>query len=407
MDNQKKKLVIQAASANLCHASEEFFQQYESIKIQAAAVCTNNRVQVLSARYNCSMESAYVLCLEDDETVDMHCINGSCTISPENQVPSNTMLVVNGSLEILPGSGENLLQYRYIQINGSVLCPRSLSAVLSQKANLNGSLTTYPDEAHLIRGRLSVDRLFQYRAEPGALYYATGPVYMLEEEPVLLAEKKVRILAGKALVREEYLEPAMRVLEESVAMIVVPTGSQVIHGTHTLADSTILQHGVRLFVDGDLMVPPSSADALEKLEFLQVTGTVQLCNALQEPFYRVCKKCGEVVPYGGYTLEGLPSFTVTASILELHPEGITISGCGAVEIPEDISETLLGERVRRISDCGVLFCSSRAQAVLLPVIHDVGQITENRDDLLAAVLPSDEEKSDGDTVFIRAAVYNA
>lgn len=403
----KKKLQIHAATINLCNATKEFFDSYESVTVMGAMVLLTPKVQELISHYQVSLNCAAVFTVSTDEKVQISAFNGEHTLSPSDSTPQeNTILQVNGALNILPGCGETLSRYLLIQVNGSVLCPSSLSSIFTAISKVNGSVEIYPDNAQLIRGDLEIDRIFLLRAKPNSLYYVTGKVLALDNAATGLQEKNLQIITGCAVVREEYLESVLPALTEKASIQVIPKGYSPVFGEQQLDYSLLLQHGNRLWIDGSLLLSPDSREALERIEQLEVTGTVRLSEELQDLFFAKCRKHGEIIYYKnlGTRITERPYVTITKALLEAHPEGISIHECAQVTIQDDIPSELVQQRILSISECACLTCSQEIQSLLLPVIEDVAQIldTSTTPGLPGAVFSPAQE----DQVVINTAFFS-
>ena len=63
-----------------------------------------------------------------------------------------------------------------------------------------------------------------------------------------------------------------------------------------LTASSLRRYGTRLYVLGDAVIPAESADLLAQIEFLHVTGEVELPDALEATFFAIPElECGKVV----------------------------------------------------------------------------------------------------------------
>lgn len=65
--------------------------------------------------------------------------------------------MVNGVLDIAPGAEAALSGYVGIQVNGQVICPESLSGLLSG-ATVNGEIEVYPDDCIRLKRTAVLDR---------------------------------------------------------------------------------------------------------------------------------------------------------------------------------------------------------------------------------------------------------
>ena len=87
--------------------------------------------------------------------------------------------------------------------------------------------------------------------------------------------------------------------------------------------SSLRRYGTRLYVLGDAVIPAESADLLAQIEFLHVTGEVELPDALEAAFFAIPElECGKVVHE-----DALPKQTrAKAKDEEPDPDTVTLSG---------------------------------------------------------------------------------
>lgn len=76
----------------------------------------------------------------------------------------------------------------------------------------------------------------------------------------------------------------------------MPDGTAVVEDDLELTASSLRRYGTRLYVLGDAVIPAESADLLAQIEFLHVTGEVELHDALEAAFFAIPElECGKVV----------------------------------------------------------------------------------------------------------------
>ena len=132
----KKNLNVTAAVLDLRKVSEETFASYEDIKLQAALVLTTPRVEALLAKYPVEMEAAVSQSCGEDTEVSI--VNGKSNLTAAHKPEKDTILMVNGKLTIAADAADTLRSYNKIIINGKAVCPESLTAVVNEKAMVNG-----------------------------------------------------------------------------------------------------------------------------------------------------------------------------------------------------------------------------------------------------------------------------
>ena len=167
-----KKMIVNCATCDMRKVSEETLQAYEQIVVDAATVLVTSRAKELVNRYNVTLNAASVQEIPEGENVRVNQQNGAYQLTGDGapQAGEMAILMVNGSLTIGDDALAAAQAYWSIQVNGSVLLPRSMAGKLSN-LSVNGSTDTYPDGAILLRRNAVVDRTFALRIKPSS----TGP----------------------------------------------------------------------------------------------------------------------------------------------------------------------------------------------------------------------------------------
>ena len=97
----------------------------------------------------------------------MKSVNGSYEITGSTVVPEHTLLVVNGFLQVHPGTEDVLEKYEKISVNGSVII--------------------YPDDCVILDRTFVMDKYFPLRAKEGSKYYVEKMV-IIQDKSVDLAK---------------------------------------------------------------------------------------------------------------------------------------------------------------------------------------------------------------------------
>ena len=292
----KKNLNVDAMILDLRNVQEDFLDRYEQIKLDCMIALTSPRVQALLSQHNISLDS--MLCKNVPEEVSVGVVNGKVTLSSASQTAAGQVLVVNGKLMITPDAAEVLQKYACILVNGMIYCPQCLSAVVSARCILNGKLAVYPDEHRF----LAVDPRLDTAA---------------------LAAKGCSFSAPKAILCASLAPVLAPLFPDSTELIIVPDGTAVVEDDLELTASSLRRYGTRLYVLGDAVIPAESADLLAQIEFLHVTGEVELPDALEAAFFAIPElECGKVVHE-----DALPKLTrAKAKDEEPDPDTVTLSG---------------------------------------------------------------------------------
>ena len=400
MEN-KKTLKLDCAVCDVRNITEELLSTYEKVKISAATVITNQAAQALMGRYAAEIETALTLSME--EGVRFSCRNGSARITASQPVPDEKIfLMVNGSLDIEPGSEEALKAYAGIIVNGSVTYPESMTNLLGM-LTVNGSTKTYPDGAILLKNTTILDRIFHLRAKQDALYYAAQRIVALAPDIDFgkLAEKNVTFMTKKLLVSESLAEAAVPLFDERTDIVVLPDGCAYVNDDAELDSALLKRYGGKLYINGSLTIGSDSADVLDQISFLRVNGDLLVCRALKDQVMEMDIEYDGLRVVGGLLICGRVEMELSAAVLESAAEGVSVVDCVKVQIAEDVSPELLKEKLVSISSCTSVMCTQEQRPVIEQVSHDVVGVACGGSD------EDDEtpEEEDENVVKIDAASY--
>jgi hypothetical protein len=370
----QKHLVVNAALCDTRAVLESTLAQYESVTINAATIVTNAESREKLHRYNVSLNAADIIDVPVDAELVMK--NGAFTISAGEGEGKSAVLVVNGKLTVEPGAEKAMEKYLSIQVNGEVTYPRSMEGAMAC-VKINGASSVYPDGAVLLKRTFIVDRVFALRAK-AQQYYAARRVVLLDKnlDCAAMAAKGATFLTRTAVLAESLLTAALPMFGDDVNVEVVPDGCAYVGDDAELSDALLRRHGDKLYVSGDLMVPPRAAPLLARLSFLHVTGDVLLPESAMDAFVALGAQCGgELIAVRGVLLSGRPELKLRRASLEDAPEGLTVHACAEVHLDEDITPELIGERLTLLS-CAEVHCTRAQRSAVERVARDVAEITE-------------------------------
>ena len=375
-----KKLVINCGSCDTRNVSEETLAAYECIVINCGGVFVSPESRVLLNRYGVSMNCGNVKELDKDVVISK--VNGSVQIKSSDVVAEKCYLMVNGKLDIGPGTGEVLERYVGIFVNGSVTYPESVSAYLS-KMKVNGSTTCYPDDAIVLKRNAVIDKLFALRAKR-SLYWSAKRMIMVDPQldGKKLEERGASFSAKEVIIAESKVEDMIGLIDEQAEIIIVPDGAAVLLDDVELGDVTIKKHGTKLYILGDLEVSDDSAEALEQLTYLNIRGDAkvpaELKAKLMEAITEISGDVEVLKKPRGRRIEDKMSVRISKWMLEQEAEGISVSDCMKVILDEDIPCELILEKLE-ISDCMEVKCTTEQEAAVAMIAEDVMQIGSQGD----------------------------
>lgn len=392
------KMMINCATCDARNVSEETLAAYEQIQINCAAMAVTPEAKDLLNRYAVEVNCASVLEVEKD--AHFSTVNGQAQISPTDRVPEKTYLMVNGTLDIAAGTEKLLEQYVGIQVNGTVQCPRSMSAYLG-RLRVNGSTTCYPDGAVVLKRNAVIDRTFALRAKD-RLYWSDKRMVMVDPalDPEALKKRGATFSSKEMILAEGKVESLLDCIDEQAELIIVPDGTKVILDDVELNETAVKRYGSKLYIIGDVEISGDGGAALEKLEYLHIQGDVKVPEGLKDLLLEKAEIHGDIQIRRDdkrRTLEDRPFLKISKWMLER--EAIHVEDCGKVRLDEDISRELILERLT-VSDCAKVICTPEQEDALNMVCEDVDSIGSEGED------GPDGEKDRQDTkVVINAAEY--
>lgn len=396
-----KKLKINCGTCDTRNLAEETLAAYESVTINCGTLVVTPESQVLLSRYGVALNCGDTLRLPGD--VVLQEINGSYKITPADAVPVRCYLSVNGTLEIAPGSQKILESYVGMEINGSLLCPESLSGYL-HKASINGATTLYPDGAIVLKRNAVIDRLFALRAR-AKLYWSAKR--MIFTDPLLdgakLAEKGARFQSKEVILAESLVDSLIDCIDEQANIDIVPDGTAVICDDVTLSNTTVRKYGTKLYITGDLEITPESREALEQLDYLCVQGDATVPEDMQALLLEKAEIGGILQirnPFLGRRIGEKATLRLSKWMLEQEPHGIWAEDCAIVKVDEDIPSGLILDKLHLV-ECGVVHCGDGQESALAMVSEDCGVIGSEGSDISEQL----EGKNDPDTVSINTGNY--
>ncbi len=394
--SEKRKLVIDTMICDFRNVTEEVLRQYESVHVKAMMVYVTDSSLELLTRYRVQMDAMMVEKIGENVKIVEN--NGLCKISACRQGNEKMYLMSNGKLVIEKGAEEALKNYVKILVNGMVVYPDGLSDTLAPILTCNGSAVVYPDDAVLVEKALEVDRIFAARAEEGKKYFVTGKVYFTDPDTDYekLAEKHVHIETAKAVVFEKNLNAAVQILNDSAEILLVPDGCSCVRDSARLDENFVLRHGTRIFVDGDLEV--KEGKALNKLEFLQVTGRAVMEEKDQTDFLNVCKKYDQLETYRGKLIQDVSNLRIDRAMLEAAGQTLSVMDCAAVEIAADVTKEGIEGRLF-LSDCASVSCPVELMGIVKLQAKDVANFR------ISGEAEKQEEQKDTDVIHIETMKY--
>lgn len=390
MDN-KKHFVLNCDVCDTRKIKEEDYSCYEKMKINADFLIVSASSKGVLNRLPVTINQDKTIEVADDAELELKCINGSYAITGTTAVREHTLLLVNGSLEIHPGTEEVLGKYERIHVNGSVKCPKSLEGYLAG-LTVNGSVQMYPDDCVILDSNFLLDPYFPLRAKEGRKYYAETMVIIRDKTVDLakLGQKKVQFITRRLIVPEEMVEACLELFDETVDFVVVPAGMALHYGDAVLNERLLEKEGDSIYVYGDLEVEADcDLTALApSVKRILVKGKVVLRKSQEEGLRKLNMEYDRLeFEWEGRTIKNTQKVRIDKALLEGLPSKVRVKNTTAVKIDADVTPEMILDRLE-LENCVRVFCKKEQESALAAVSRNVAKIGESEED-------SDKEDQSG------------
>lgn len=405
---EKKNLLVNCALCDTRSMKEEDYSHFEKIVINTDMVLVNTNSKSILSRLPVSINQDRMIELSDNVDVHVKTVNGSYTITGSSMVSDHTLMIVNGSLTIEPGTEAVLEKYEQIVVNGSVTCPKSLEGYLG-KLSVNGSITSYPDGCIILKENFVMDKYFPLRAKENAKYFAEENVLVKDEgvDVGKMVSKNVQFFTEVVILPENKVEECASIFDEKAEFVVVPEGMKLIDGDVTLDEKLLRREGNRLFVYGDLEVSEKAdmeviADLLEKLI---VKGKISIKNEQLEAFNRIDAEYEKLdIRDNRYLIKNVVKAKIDRAILESCEEGIRVCNAAKVVIKEDVDCALILEKLR-VVNCAKISCSKEQESAVAAISTNVAKIGDEEEEGTGVENIFGMLRSAADTKMVNADEY--
>lgn len=370
----KKNLIINSEICDARKIKEEHYAGYEQIMLNAEILLVNDHSKEVFHRLPLTENVEIILEVEED--AEFSTVNGNYEITGGMAVKKNSVLLVNGNLRIGQGTQELLKQYKTIQVNGSIRCPRSMAAFLDN-IQVNGATVMIPDDCIELKDDFEMDSYFHLRAKENGVYFANKRVKILDTkiDTELLKKKNVHFITKSVLTREELIPEVIGMFDENTELQVVPVGYAYVKEDAVLNEALVAKYGNTLYIDGSLTLDKNSTPWLEKIEQLYVVGDVSLLSSQVEAFRSLEAEYKELVIVKGKMVKNTPLLTVDRKMLELAEDGVTVKNCARLNIKKDILPETILEKLQ-IINCASVQCSPEQKSAVQMVGKHIASISD-------------------------------
>lgn len=414
------KLRINCQTCDARRINEENYREFSQIRIYTEELLVDDRSKEVLNRlpFNIKAEEVRTKDLAEDPGNKSQNINGIYEISADSAVSEGTSVNVNGMLKIAPGTQEVLKRFSRISVNGIVLCPKSIAALLPMPMlSINGMTKSYPDDYTLMDNQYRLDKYFPMRAPENSGYYAAAFIYDAEDETdfAKLAEKNIKFSTDKVYIRKSHINAALPLFNIEASIVEIPDGCTVVVADHNEIDEQFVNtNGGNLFIIGNAHISNSNVSALNRITSLIVEGEISTESECARRLEEIGAKCEKLIVTHGIIMEDMPIASLDRETLEAATEGILVRDCALLRLDRNISNDLIRQRLK-IRDCAKVTCSEEQKGAVSSVSSDVAFIgSSSVKSLLGSLFGSGVEESEvssepsafeDDTKYINAEYY--
>ncbi len=379
----KKNMMINCDLCDTRKMKEEDYADYEKIVINSDIVLVNERSRSILSRLPVMLNHDDMIDIPEDIEVNVKCINGSGKITGATQVNDNTLLLVNGSLEIEPGTEEQLKKYIKIVVNGSVRYPESLGAYIC-KATVNGSANTYPDGYIILSDRFKMDKYFPLRARQDGRYYARKRIVVTDKDIDLkkLNEKNVCLRTQQFVINEGKAEEAASLVNEEAQFVIIPEEMELLYDDVKLDEELLRRKGGKLFIYGNMTIEKDTdlSALMNKVKKIIVKGTVYLREEHKELLSQMDIEYEELaVEKDTRKFLNKPGIRLDKRLFENSPEGIEVKNVARVDLAEDVAPEMILNKLS-IENCAQIMCNEEQESAVSAVAVNVASIGKSEND---------------------------
>lgn len=409
------RLKINCDTCDARKINEENYTQYDEIIVNTDEMIVDDRSRAILNRL------PFNICADNYKSEESgvasaktRAINGVYEITPSSIVDDNLAIALNGILKIAPGTEEILKKYEKITVNGIILCPKSIAAILPLPSlSLNGMTKVYPDEYVLLDNKYKLDKYFPMRAASGGGYYAALCVYDMDPETDfnMLAEKNVKFSTDKIYIRKGHLSTGLGLFNIEAEVVEIPDNCTLVFDESCVLDNSFVSsYGTNPYILGNLDISKENIEALRKLESLTVDGTIRINKDCMDVFESLHATCSKLEVKKGVLLCDRAMLHISKDILEENAEGVTVEDCAIVKLDSNIEPVLIKERMV-IRDCAKVECTPEQRSAVDQIAKDVALVSSGG--LVSGIFntlfgnngDASSSGNDSDTKYINADYY--
>lgn len=369
----KKKLQINCETCDVRGITREVLDAYESVRINTECLINNAASLSLMADYKVRINAENIINLPDGQNVANKSFNGKCRIT-KGMFRTPTYLIVNGRVEIDEDAFDDENRLLGITVNGVICYPDSVRGSLPPMT-VNGKSVVYPADCVRLPAAAVVDKLFALRAR-ATRYFAEKSAVVVDRSADIakMVEKKIIIFTKKAYIAGSLLEDAVNLFDESAEIVEVSDGTVYLPDCHEISADILRRYGGRLLILGDVKLIGMSADELQQLEGLYVSGTVFADETAAERLRTIdLSPQTPIRVVKGDLIADRGEFCLTAAQLD-GCESLTVVGCGTVELDAMLSADVIREKLV-LYDCGMVACTPQQRAAVELAASGCGYIS--------------------------------
>lgn len=396
----KKNLEVNAGFVNAINLTEEIAQMYDKITIDTGVLITSDSSQKVLGKYGVIVDAGFISNFPD--VTNLMFTSGERTITRNDTVSEHTAALINGRLLIEKGCAEIINKFDKVMVNGLAIYPDDIN---SSKLQCNGRSVVYPADATLITKSFDVDEIFCIRAEDNEKYFTPESVYFIDMEVDLqdLIDKNIKIICKKAFVYQSLLRKALKLLDKKADVEIIPDGCAIIKDDVELCKDIVERHGNKIYSFGSVFIPKEAKEFLGKIEYLHSGENLFICKEIPQELLKNCKATEDIIFHSGKLVYKQSMVTVDESLLNAHPEGISLMKISHISIDPALSVDALKAGLKEIVKCSHISCTSEQKGYISTIAKKISMIScDEQDD---KENENGQPTKDNNTVYIDTGAY--
>ena len=279
------------------------------------------------------------------------------------------VILINGELRFMDDVSSQLINEKIysIMLNGRLICPKSISGMISSKATINGSTVVYKSGYIFFPGAVELSNRFLKGFKEKSKISLEKLIIKEALDPELLESKLDHIeVVDKLISLEKYEDDIYPFIDEyySVKKEIIPCdakGMVYIKGDTKLDRRDIEKYDeMALYIDGDLEINLNEDMDFSKHIVYLICDKLVLNDMTYTKIRRQIAKNVEVEIVSGKLLVNKGKMMISEDLDEM----VTIKNMGKLEFGENMDNENLDKYIYSIDNYGVIACPPKLMGIV-------------------------------------------